>query len=100
MGGLKVVGIRELKDKLSEYVRIARGGESVLVTDRGEVVAELRAVTGTLPAEVLDPDLEALRRRGGVRIGRRNDPSLYVLREPVAEDGYSLKLLDELRGDR
>jgi antitoxin (DNA-binding transcriptional repressor) of toxin-antitoxin stability system len=96
---MKVVGIRELKDKLSEYVRIAKGGESVLVTDRGEVVAELRAVTGTLPAEVLDPDLEALRRRGA-RIGRKNDPSVYKLREPLVEEGYSLRILDELRGER
>ena len=92
--------MRELKDKLSEYVRIARGGESVLVTDRGEVVAELRAVTGTLPAEVLDPDREALRRRGGVRLGGKNDPSLYVLREPVGEPGLAASLLDEIRGER
>jgi antitoxin (DNA-binding transcriptional repressor) of toxin-antitoxin stability system len=97
---MKVVGIRELKDKLSEYVRIARAGESVLVTDRGEVVAELRAVTGTLPADALDPDREALRRRGGVRIGGTHDPSLYVLREPVGEPGLSARLLNEIRGER
>jgi len=35
---MKTVGIRELKDHLSEYLRRVRGGESVLVTDRGEVV--------------------------------------------------------------
>ena len=97
---MRVVGIRELKDKLSEYVRIARGGESVLVTDRGEVVAEIRAVTGTLPAEVLDPDREALRRRGGVKLGGPNDPSLYEVGEPVGEPGLSARLLDEERGER
>ena len=37
------VGVRELKARLSEYVRRARDGEVVLVTDRGRVVAELRA---------------------------------------------------------
>jgi antitoxin (DNA-binding transcriptional repressor) of toxin-antitoxin stability system len=30
-----------LKNKLSEYVRIAAGGETVLVTDRDRVVAEI-----------------------------------------------------------
>ncbi len=97
---MKVVGIRELKDKLSEYVRLAKGGESILVTDRGDVVAELRAAPANLPTEVLDPGLEALRRRGGVRLGGPNDPSLYVIRERLVEDGYSLRLLDEERGDR
>lgn len=97
---MKVVGIRELKDKLSAYVRLAKDGESVLVTDRGEVVAELRAVTGTLPAEVLDPDREALRRRGGVRLGGKNDPRLYVLRDAAGEPGLAARLLDEIRGER
>lgn len=35
------VGLKVLKNKLSEYVRIAAGGETVLVTDRERVVAEL-----------------------------------------------------------
>jgi len=38
---MKSVGLRELKNRLSEYVREVRSGEGVLVTDRGEVVAEL-----------------------------------------------------------
>ncbi len=38
---MRAVGIRELKDHLSEYVRIANAGEVVLVTDRDRVVAEL-----------------------------------------------------------
>ena len=36
------VGTKELKNRLSHYLRIVRGGEAVLVTDRGAVVAELR----------------------------------------------------------
>ncbi len=35
------VGIKVLKDNLSAYVRKAEAGETVLVTDRGKVVAEL-----------------------------------------------------------
>lgn len=42
---MKVVGIKELKNRLSEFVKLAAGGEVVLVTDRGDVVAELRAPT-------------------------------------------------------
>jgi len=38
---MTTVGVRDLKNKLSEYLRRVRRGESILVTDRGEVVAEL-----------------------------------------------------------
>jgi prevent-host-death family protein len=35
------VGLKTLKNKLAEYVRLAAAGETVLVTDRERVVAEL-----------------------------------------------------------
>lgn len=38
---MRAVGLKVLKNKLSEYVRLAAGGETVLVTDRDRVVAEL-----------------------------------------------------------
>src|ERR1044072_6438380 len=38
---MKRVGLKVLKNKLSEYVRIAAAGETVLVTDRGRVLADL-----------------------------------------------------------
>lgn len=39
---MRSVGIKVLKNNLSEYVRAASAGETVLVTDRDRVVAELR----------------------------------------------------------
>jgi len=38
---MRAVGLKVLKNKLSEYVRLAQGGETILVTDREVVVAEL-----------------------------------------------------------
>ena len=38
------VGIKDLKARLSEYVRAAHAGETILVTDRGDVVAVLSPV--------------------------------------------------------
>jgi prevent-host-death family protein len=35
------VGLRALKNKLSEYVRLAAAGETVVITDRDRVVAEI-----------------------------------------------------------
>ena len=38
---MKTVGIKDLKNNLSAYLREVRRGEHILVTDRNEVVAEL-----------------------------------------------------------
>ena len=35
------VGLKILKTKLNEYLRLAAGGETVLITDRDRVVAEI-----------------------------------------------------------
>ena len=38
------VGTKQLKNQLSAFLRRARAGEIVKITDRGHVVAELRGV--------------------------------------------------------
>ena len=38
---MRAVGIKVLKNKLSEYVRLAAAGENVLVMDRDRIVAQL-----------------------------------------------------------
>ena len=35
------VGTRELKNKLSEYIRRVKKGQTIIVTERGNVVAQL-----------------------------------------------------------
>lgn len=40
----KVVGARELKTRLGSYLREVRRGRTIVVTDRGEPVAELRPI--------------------------------------------------------
>jgi len=38
----RTIGARELKTRLGSYLRQVRGGQTIVVTDRGEPVAELR----------------------------------------------------------
>lgn len=38
------VGVRELKNNLSGYLRLVRSGEDVIVTDRGRPVARFSAI--------------------------------------------------------
>jgi hypothetical protein len=46
MKPLKTVGIKELKNNLSQYLREVRSGATVLISDRNNVVCELREIYG------------------------------------------------------
>ena len=56
---VRSVGLKVLNNKLSEYVRLAAAGETVLVTDRDRVVAEIvppRAERSPILADALLAD--------------------------------------------
>lgn len=93
---MRAVGLKVLKNKLSEYVRLAARGETVLVTDRDRVVAELSPPSpGRAPA-LADALLADAVREGWVRpaaLGGAGAPR----RRPVAP---LATLLDELANDR
>ena len=96
---MRAVGIRELKNRLSEYLRLVRAGEEILVTDRGEVIAELRK-PGRSHAEAPYPRLLDLAQQGKVRLGAQNGPELYPSFPPLVSRTEIGKLLAEERGER
>ena len=51
---MRAVGIKTLKNKLSEYVRLAAAGETVLISDRDQVVAQLGPPEARRSSEVAD----------------------------------------------
>lgn len=91
---MRTVGLKVLKNKLSEYVRAAAAGETVVITDRGRPIAELVA-----PRQ---PEPETWRARG-IREGwlrpAVRGPDWPPKGKPVA--GLTLeKLLADLDRDR
>ena len=93
---MRAVGLKVLKNKLSEYVRLAASGETVLITDRDRVVAEL--VPPALGrAQIVDDAVVA----DLVRRGYLTPPLIpsggQVPRRPVAR---LATLLAELNRDR
>ena len=96
---MRAVGVRELKSRLSEYLRMVRRGEEILITDRGEVIAELRRPDRSA-SEVRYPALLLHAREGKVRLGEPNRPDLYTLHARIAPDGTAGRLLDEEREER
>jgi antitoxin (DNA-binding transcriptional repressor) of toxin-antitoxin stability system len=98
---MRTVGIRELKNSLSEYIRRIRAGETVLVTDRGEIVAELSAPGAGRSDSSVPPGLAALARRGLATVGSASNPDLYPpLPRQRRGAAISTRLLDEERGSR
>jgi antitoxin (DNA-binding transcriptional repressor) of toxin-antitoxin stability system len=94
---MKAVGIKVLKNKLSEYVRLASRGETILITDRDEVVAEL-----TQPRAERSPILADALLAEAVRQGWLSPPALSG-REPPPETQSVMplaELLGELDQDR
>jgi len=53
------VGVRELKSRLSEYLRQVKAGRTIVITERGRTVGRL------VPAgQTLEEKLEAMRQAG------------------------------------
>lgn len=97
---MKSVDLRDLKNRLSEYVREVRSGEAVLVTDRGEVVAEL-IPPGQRGDEIAVPSaLAALARRGQLTLGATNNAAAYPKLPRALKRSQSADLLDKERGAR
>jgi len=98
---MRAVGIRELKNRLSEVLRLVSAGEEILVTDRGEVVAELRRPGSTRDIQSHPfPLLLSYAREGKVRLGSPNRPDLYPPPKTLLPQGVVNSLLDQERGDR
>jgi antitoxin (DNA-binding transcriptional repressor) of toxin-antitoxin stability system len=96
---MRSVGIKILKNKLSEYIRLAAGGETVLVTDRDRVVAELGP-----PAPDRSPLVSSALLLDALRRGWISPPlsvaSEMPARKPVMKLSELLRGLQEDRADR
>jgi prevent-host-death family protein len=88
------VSISETKARLSALLDLVRGGEAVVITDRGRPVARL------VPAMGRDDDdgrLARLERAGLVRRGPASPPARVIETPPPDLGGSVLELLLEER---
>lgn len=93
---MRAVGVKALKNRLSEFIRLAASGETVLVTDRDRVVAELGPPQPGRAQTASDALLADVVRQGWVRPPAVAAPALPE-RRPVAR---LATLLQELADDR
>lgn len=93
---MRSVGIKLLKSRLSEYVRLAAAGEIVLVTDGDRVVAELRPPAPGRSDQVSDAIFLDAMRQGWIR-----PPVLIANELPQRKPVMKLhELLQDLQADR
>ena len=97
---MQIVGIKVLKNKLSEYVRAAAAGETVLVTDRGLVVAELVSPRVRADHSPAEQRLGELMRQGLLVAATVAPRTKLPRRKPVAKLAEVLRELDGSRGER
>lgn len=99
---MRTVGVKELKARLSQYLRAVRAGEALVVTDRGEPVAELRPVRQLRsPADRLEDVLRELAERGEItRAQRARRGWTWRSAGLGLPEGTAERLLEELRGER
>jgi prevent-host-death family protein len=92
---MTIVGVTQLKARLSEYLARVKAGEEVVVTDHGRPVAKL------VPAFDADEHLRELERQGLVRIGTgKLPPGFFDLPRPTARESVLEALLEERREGR
>lgn len=94
--GMATVSLKVLKNELSEYVRRAAAGETVVVTDRGRVVAEIAAPQ---PRPGLTPFEERGVREGWLTLAKNPEAPLPP-RIPLVPFEQLMRELDEDREAR
>ena len=97
---MKSVGLKVLKNKLSEYVRYAAAGETVLVTDHDRVVAQITAPTETRSPLLADAVLAEAVRKGRLTPPVLRDMGTPPTPKPVAPLSELLAELDVDRSER
>ena len=82
---MKTASVSELKSRLSEFLRLVRGGDTVMVMDRGHPVALLGPCPG------VESELAELRNAGLVRIGSGKIPTDFWTRSRSQDPQASVR---------
>ncbi|TVR52030.1 MAG: prevent-host-death protein [Gemmatimonadales bacterium] len=96
---MRTVGVKNLKNRLSEYLRLVAAGETVLVTHRDRVVAELTPPRVGRAERLEDAALAEAVRKGWIRPPLLPGPGAPE-RDPVLSLADLLEGMEQDREDR
>jgi prevent-host-death family protein len=95
-----MVGIRDLKNQLSQYLQYVKNGEKVIITEHNKIIAEI-----SVPVQdekdnlsLLEKEFEKLSKEGEIILAKRNK-SCVELPETKEKIDWE-KIYNETRADR
>ncbi len=102
---MKSVGVKVLKNNLSRYLRMVKEGETILITERDEVIAEMHepTVKSATPASQWEAYLNRLEREGSLRKATRKVSkvrSLVAGKPKWPEDLDWKSIYEDVKSDR
>jgi antitoxin (DNA-binding transcriptional repressor) of toxin-antitoxin stability system len=96
---MRKVGLKVLKNKLSEYIRAAAAGETVLVTDRDQVVAEINPPRSDRPLSREEFEAKGIR-EGWLTPAENPHAPLPPRRPPIMTLEELMREIEQDRDDR
>ncbi len=98
METIKTVGIKTLKNQLSLYLREVKAGSIVLITERGNVIAELHKPTMNTPP-LANGSIQTKWIQEGKLIAPKIRKKKCLLSPLKKNAGTAIKILDQERGE-
>ena len=93
---MSTVGVKELKNRLTQYLRRTKQGEEVIVTERGKPIAILQPIQSAGPVVSLEARLARLAAQGVLTVPSRK-PLKRVRRVRVSGPPISRTILEDRR---
>jgi prevent-host-death family protein len=95
---MHLVGVRELKDRLTFYLNSVKAGENVVVTDRGKPVAILHGLDEVEADAGIEERLASLAAQGTLTLPNGKGAFCEIKRAKILEGGpISESLIQERR---
>jgi prevent-host-death family protein len=95
-----MVGVRDLKNQLSQYLQYVKDGEKVVITEHNKIIAEISVPAGEGEDNILSVEkrLEELSKEGEIILAKRNKS--YARLPETKESIDWEKIYNEIRADR
>ena len=95
---MKQVTVTELKNKLSQYLRLVKRGETLEVLKHSIPIARIQGIDHATSSD--DALLELMVREGIVTRPRRKPTKAWLKLPPVPCSGDAVRIVAEQRGER
>jgi prevent-host-death family protein len=90
------VGVRELKNRLTSYLKLVKADREVIVTERGKPVAIIESIESASAGSSLDARIAALAVKGEIQVAERALKS-RIRRVKVAGGSISEQIIADRR---